>query len=68
LDVLNEAAARRITRVRRTVDKTDGLVVLSQGKFADLVAVAGKPLVDVTEMERVSFVMKGGPVFRNEER
>jgi imidazolonepropionase-like amidohydrolase len=36
------------------------------GKFADLVAVAGDPLADITELERVKFVMKGGQVFRNE--
>ena len=32
------------------------------GKFADLIAVSGDPLADVTEMERVQFVMKGGVV------
>ena len=33
--------------------------------FADLIAVRGDPLSDVTELERVSFVMKGGKVIRN---
>jgi imidazolonepropionase-like amidohydrolase len=36
------------------------------GKFADLVAVAGDPIADITELERVKFVMKGGQVFKNE--
>ncbi len=36
------------------------------GKYADLVAVSGDPLADITEMQRVKFVMKGGVVFRNE--
>jgi imidazolonepropionase-like amidohydrolase len=36
------------------------------GKFADVVAVAGDPLADITEMQRMKFVMKGGVVFRNE--
>ena len=40
--------------------------IVEKGKFADLVAVAGDPLADITEMERVRFVMKGGVVFRNE--
>jgi imidazolonepropionase-like amidohydrolase len=36
------------------------------GKYADVVAVAGDPLADITEMQRMKFVMKGGVVFRNE--
>ncbi len=39
---------------------------LSTGKFADLIAVPGDPLTDVTELERVFFVMKGGVVVRQE--
>lgn len=36
------------------------------GKFADLVAVTGDPLRDISELERVKFVMKGGQVVRND--
>jgi imidazolonepropionase-like amidohydrolase len=39
---------------------------IEKGKFADIIAVSGNPLTDVTEMERVRFVMKGGLVVRNE--
>ena len=39
---------------------------IEKGKFADIIAVSGNPLADVTEMERVRFVMKGGMVIRNE--
>ena len=39
---------------------------VEKGKFADLVAVSGDPLSDITEMERVRFVIKGGMIFRNE--
>ena len=39
---------------------------IEKGKFADIIAVAGNPLDDVTEMERVKFVMKGGLVVRND--
>jgi len=38
---------------------------VEKGKFADIIAVAGNPLNDVTEMERVRFVMKGGMVVKN---
>jgi imidazolonepropionase-like amidohydrolase len=40
--------------------------IVEKGRFADLVAVGGDPLTDITELERVKFVMKGGVVFRNE--
>jgi len=36
------------------------------GKFADLIAVAGDPLKDISELKRVKFVMKGGEVVKNE--
>jgi imidazolonepropionase-like amidohydrolase len=39
---------------------------IEKGKFADIIAVSGNPLADVTEMERVKFVMKGGLVVRDE--
>jgi imidazolonepropionase-like amidohydrolase len=37
---------------------------LKAGFFADVVAVPGNPLEDITTVERVSFVMKGGEVVR----
>jgi len=39
---------------------------LDPGAWADIVAVDGDPLKDVTTLERVKFVMKGGEVVRNE--
>jgi imidazolonepropionase-like amidohydrolase len=39
---------------------------ITTGKFADIVAVSGDPLADITETERVKFVMKGGEVLRND--
>jgi imidazolonepropionase-like amidohydrolase len=40
---------------------------IETGKFADIIAVAGDPLKDVSELERVRFVMKGGEVYRNDK-
>jgi imidazolonepropionase-like amidohydrolase len=37
---------------------------VAPGLYADLIAVAGDPLADVTELERVKFVMKGGKVVK----
>lgn len=39
---------------------------LEPGAWADIVAVDGDPLKDITTLERVKFVMKGGEVVRNE--
>jgi imidazolonepropionase-like amidohydrolase len=39
---------------------------IEPGKFADFVAVCGDPLADITDLERVKFVMKGGQVVRND--
>ncbi|MBM3820526.1 MAG: amidohydrolase family protein [Acidimicrobiia bacterium] len=39
---------------------------ITRGKFADLIAVSGDPIADITELQRVKFVMKGGAVIRDE--
>jgi len=39
---------------------------LDPGAWGDVIAVDGDPLMDVTTLERVKFVMKGGDVVRNE--
>jgi len=43
----------------------DRIGALAPGMEADLIAVDGDPLSDVTALQRVVFVMKGGEVFRN---
>lgn len=37
---------------------------IESGLLADIVAVPGDPLADITATERVSFVMKGGVVYK----
>ena len=44
----------------------DQIGSIEKGKYADIIAVAGNPLADISEMQRVRFVMKGGYVVRNE--
>ena len=47
---------------------SDKVGTVEAGKWADLVAVSGDPLKDITEVERVKFVMKAGVVYKNEVR
>jgi len=47
---------------------SDKMGTVEAGKWADLVAVSGDPLKDITELQHVKFVMKGGSVFRNDFR
>ena len=44
----------------------DRIGAVEPGKFADLIAVAGDPVADISELERVRFVMKEGQVIRND--
>jgi imidazolonepropionase-like amidohydrolase len=44
----------------------DQIGSIDKGKYADLIAVAGDPLSDITELQRVKFVMKGGKVIKSE--
>jgi imidazolonepropionase-like amidohydrolase len=44
----------------------DRIGTIAPGKLADLVAVRGNPLADVTELERVAFVMKDGVVYKDD--
>ncbi len=45
---------------------SDKIGMLEAGKWADIIAVDGDPLQDVTTLEKVKFVMKGGEVVKNE--
>jgi imidazolonepropionase-like amidohydrolase len=44
----------------------DKMGTIEAGKLADLVGVSEDPLKDITELQRVKFVMKGGLIFKNE--
>ncbi len=45
---------------------SDRVGALEPGKWADVIAVKGDPLQDVRTLQHVSFVMKGGVVYKNE--
>ena len=58
-----QAATVNAARLLGTAQDTG---TIEPGKFADIVAVSGDPLEDITVMEHIRFVMKGGEVIKNE--
>src|SRR6516225_2572924 len=46
---------------------SDRVGVIEPNHYADIIAVDGDPVQDVTTLERVKFVMKGGVVYKNEQ-
>jgi imidazolonepropionase-like amidohydrolase len=50
----------------RLLDQEDSLGTVAPGRYADLIATKGDPLRDITELQRVAFVMKGGVIYRND--
>lgn len=60
------AAIEGATRIAaEAMGWADRVGTLQAGRFADLVAVGGDPLADITELERVQFVMQGGVVYKS---
>src|SRR5262249_12695247 len=59
-----QAIQSATTVAAQLLDRQDSLGAIEPGKFADIVAVAGDPLKDITELERVKFVMKSGEVYK----
>jgi imidazolonepropionase-like amidohydrolase len=56
------------THAAELLKKSQDLGSLEPGKYADVVAVPGNPLDDITLMQKVGFVMKAGQVYRREGR
>ncbi|MDT5120708.1 MAG: hypothetical protein QOC96_190 [Acidobacteriota bacterium] len=46
------------------LERPDDMGAIEAGKYADIVAVAGDPMRDITKLEHLNFVMKGGEVVR----
>jgi imidazolonepropionase-like amidohydrolase len=44
----------------------DRIGSIERGKYADIIAVTGNPLTDISELQRVKFVMKGGRIVRDD--
>ena len=58
-------AIRSATSVAtRLLDKQDDFGAVAPGHYANMVAVTNDPLADITELQRVAFVMKNGVVYK----
>ena len=63
-----QAIATATTSAAELMGWSGKVGVVARGSFADMIAVSGDPTRDVTELERVKWVMKGGKVYKDELR
>jgi imidazolonepropionase-like amidohydrolase len=63
-----EAIRSATQEAAKLLGKWDNLGSVEPGKYADLVAVDANPLGDVSVLEDVNFVMKGGIVYKRNGR
>jgi len=61
-----EAIRAATTSAAELMGWQDKVGSIEVGKYGDIIAVMGDPLADITELERVKFVMKGGLVAKND--
>lgn len=61
-----QAIQSATTVAAELLEKSNDFGAIETGKYADIIATTGDPLKDISELERVKFVMKGGEVYRNE--
>jgi len=61
-----DAIQSATSRAAEMLDMKGEIGVVAPGAYAEVIAVAGDPLKDVTELEHVRFVMHNGTVFKNE--
>jgi imidazolonepropionase-like amidohydrolase len=59
-----QAIKSTTTVAARLLDQSPNLGAISAGRYADLIAVEKDPLADITELQRVQFVMKGGVIYK----
>jgi imidazolonepropionase-like amidohydrolase len=48
------------------IGKPQDIGSVQTGRYADIIAVKGDPLADITELQRVQFVMKGGEIYKSD--
>ena len=61
-----DALAAANSRAAESLNMQNEIGTIAPGMQADIIAVNGDPLKDITAVRRVVFVMKGGRVYKNE--
>ena len=61
-----QAIQSATTVAARLLQSEQDLGAIEPGKYADIVAVTGDPLADISELEHVKFVMKNGQIYKDE--
>lgn len=66
---MSESSAIRAATVTAAehIGMSDNIGTLEAGKYADMIAVDGDPLTDISQLLDVNFVMKGGVIYKNED-
>lgn len=59
-----QAIQSATTSAAELIGQSDNIGAIAPGRFADMIAVTGDPLADITALERVEHVMQGGRVIR----
>ena len=59
-----DAIAAATTSAADLIGDTDDVGSIQPGRYADIIAVSGNPLADVTQLEHVQFVMKAGHIYK----
>jgi imidazolonepropionase-like amidohydrolase len=61
-----DAITAATTNAADLIDASGTIGSIAPGHYADIIAVSGDPLQDVSVLEHVQFVMKGGIVYKSD--
>jgi imidazolonepropionase-like amidohydrolase len=63
-----QAIRAATTSAAELLDMQNDVGSIAPGKYADIVAVKGDPLADISLLQKIDFVMKGGEIYKSASR